>query len=202
MLRYIHGSNLPKFAKLQETMFQDRATQFLDRHGWSVSVNENGEERDQYDELNPLYVIWELEDGSHGGSMRFMPTTGRTMINEHFSHILGGVKLNSPFIWECTRFCISPRADRKAASALVLGGGELMDNFRLSHFCGVFDPPMERIYKLYRVEPKVIGSVGEGKDRLSVGLWGMKPEAWAPTLKKLGIDRKTSMMWFNQSFNR
>ena len=33
--------------------------------------------------LNPLYVIWEIPDGSHGGSMRFLPTSGRTMVHEH-----------------------------------------------------------------------------------------------------------------------
>ncbi len=202
MLRYVYGTDLNKFPKLSDTMFRDRAEQFSRRLGWEVSVNENGEERDQYDVLNPLYVIWELEDGSHGGSMRFLPTTGRTMVNEHFSNLTDGVKIESPFIWECTRFCISPRADRRAAAALVLGGGELMDNFRLSHFCGVFDPRMERIYRLYHVNPDVIGSAGEGKDRIGVGLWEMKPEAWAPTLKRLGIDRETSRAWFNRSFNR
>ncbi|NDR58970.1 acyl-homoserine-lactone synthase [Aliiruegeria sabulilitoris] len=202
MLRYVYGTDLDRFAKLRDTMFQDRAEQFSHRLGWEVSVNSRGEERDQYDVLNPLYVIWELEDGSHGGSMRFLPTSGRTMINEHFSHLLDGVKIESPFIWECTRFCISPQADRRAAAALVLGGGELMDNFMLSHFCGVFDPRMERIYRLYHVDPDIIGMTGEGKDRIGAGLWEMKPEAWAPTLKRLGIDRETSRSWFDLSFNR
>lgn len=202
MLRYVYGTELDRFAKLRDTMFRDRAEQFSRRLGWEVSVNTHGEERDQYDVLNPLYVIWELEDGSHGGSMRFLPTSGRTMINEHFSHLLGGTKIESPFIWECTRFCISPRADRRAAAALVLGGGELMDNFKLDHFCGVFDPRMERIYRLYHVDPDIIGMTGEGKDRIGAGLWEMKPAAWAPTLKRLGIDRETSLSWFNHSFNR
>ena len=202
MLRYVYGTDLDRFARIRDTMFLDRAEQFSHRLGWEVAVNAQGEERDQYDVLNPLYVIWELEDGTHGGSMRFLPTSGRTMINEHFSHLLGGAKIESPFIWECTRFCISPRADRRAAAALVLGGGELMDNFKLSHFCGDIDPRMERIYRLYHVEPDVIGSTGEGKDRIGVGLWEMKPQAWAPTLTRLGIDRDTSLAWFDRSFNR
>jgi acyl homoserine lactone synthase len=202
MLRYIYGNELHRHSTLRETMFRDRADQFSRRLGWEVRVNERGEEKDQYDLLNPLYVIWELDDGSHGGSMRFLPTVGRTMVNEHFSHLTDGVKIESPLIWECTRFCISPRADRRAAAALVLGGGELMDYFHLSHYCGVFDPRMERIYRLYHVQPDVIGSSGEGKDRIGVGLWEMKPEAWAPTLKRLGIDRNTSQRWFDHSFNR
>ena len=202
MLRYVYGNQLNRFPMLRDTMFHDRAEQFSRRLGWEVTVNVRGEERDQYDDLNPLYVSWELEDGSHGGSMRFLPTVGRTMINDHFSHLTDGVEIVSPFIWECTRFCISPRADRRAAAALVLGAGELMDNFQLSHFCGVFDPRMERIYRLYHVDPDVIGSAGEGKDRIGVGLWEMKAAAWQPTLSRLGITRETSLSWFDLSFNR
>lgn len=202
MLRYVYGHSLSKFPVLRDTMFRDRAEQFADRLGWDVEVDAKGHERDQYDALNPIYVIWELADGTHGGSMRFLPTVGQTMINDHFAHLTDGVRIESPLIWECTRFCISPRADRRAAAALVLGAGELMDNFQLSHFCGVFDPRMERIYRLYGVEPDVIGAAGEGADRIGVGLWEMKTEAWPKTLKRLGIDRKTSLQWFDIAFNR
>ena len=48
----------------------------------------------------------------------------------------------------------------------------------------------------------MIGSAGDGKDRIGVGLWEMKPEAWQPTLSRLGIDRATSQSWFDLSFNR
>lgn len=200
MLRYVYGHQLETFPTLADTMFRDRATQFSGRLGWDVCVDSIGHERDEYDALNPLYVIWELPNGRHGGSMRFLPTTGQTMINDHFSHVYDGARLESPLIWECTRFCVSPSADRRAAAALVLGAGELMANFHLDHFCGVFDPRMERIYRLYGVNPDVIGTVGDGDDRIGVGLWEMKPEAWAPVLRRLGITRDISKEWFAQSF--
>ena len=200
MLRYIYGHQLDRFPLLRDTMFEDRAEQFARRLGWDVAVDAAGQERDGYDAADPLYVIWELADGTHGGSMRFLPTTGPTMINDHFLHVTDGVRIESPLIWECTRFCISPRADRRAAAALVLGAGEIMANFHLDHFCGVFDPRMERIYRLYGVEPDVIGTTGEGAARIGVGLWEMRPEAWAPVLRRLGIDRATSAEWFARSF--
>ena len=81
MIRYIYGDELHRYPRLARSMFLDRAVQFRDRQGWDVIVNEAGEERDEYDALNPLYVVWERADGTHGGSMRFMPTTGRTMVN-------------------------------------------------------------------------------------------------------------------------
>ena len=107
MIRYIYGNDLHKFPKLARTMFLDRADQFKTRLGWDVTVDDRGFERDAYDDENPLYVIWENRDGSHGGSMRLLPTVGRTMVNDHFIHLTDGVRIESPLIWECTRFCLS-----------------------------------------------------------------------------------------------
>ena len=66
MLRYIYGDELSRFPHLQATMFRDRARQFRDRLNWSVTVDRGGFETDAYDAANPLYVIWEEPDGSHG----------------------------------------------------------------------------------------------------------------------------------------
>ncbi len=139
MLRYVYGHDLHQFPLLRDTMFRDRADQFKTRLGWEVRVNEAGEERDEYDAMNPLYVIWQNEDGTHGGSMRFLPTVGQTMVNDHFSHLTDGVHIESPLIWECTRFCLAPGAERRVSAGLVLGAGEVMANFHLKHFVGVFD---------------------------------------------------------------
>ncbi|KPN63578.1 N-acyl-L-homoserine lactone synthetase [Aliiroseovarius crassostreae] len=201
MLRYIYANDLSRFPLLRDTMFRDRAEQFSKRLGWDVAVNASGEERDQYDELNPLYVIWEMADGRHGGSMRFMPTVGRTMVNEHFSHLTGGVTVESPLIWECTRFCLSPKADRRASAALALGAGELMSAFQLKHYIGVFDPRMQRIYRLMGLEPEVIGSAGEGRDEIGVGLWSMDETAFEPTLKRVGVSREMSRGWLRYSLS-
>ena len=54
MLRYVYGEELAKFPLLRDTMYRDRAHQFVTRLKWDVSVNSAGEERDEYDALNPL----------------------------------------------------------------------------------------------------------------------------------------------------
>ena len=201
MLRYVYAKDLHNFPKLARTMFQDRADQFRTRLGWDVDIDAQGQEKDQYDRLNPLYVIWEEQDGGHGGSMRFLPTTGRTMTNEHFLHLTDGVRVESPFIWECTRFCLSPSADRRASAALALGAGEIMDTFKLEHFVGVFDPRMERTYRLLGLVPDVVGMGGEGRDRIGVGLWAMDESAFEPTLKKVGVSREVSQGWLRYSLD-
>ena len=199
MLRYLYTKNLYCFPKLCESMFKDRTDQFKTRLNWQVSVDEQGWERDEYDALNPLYVIWENADGSHGGSMRFLPTTGPTMVNEHFSDIIGGGSIQSPAIWECTRFCMSRNADSRIAAALMLAGGELMRKFSVRHFVGVFDARMTRIYRMIGSSPEVLGSKGKGREQISIGLWHYSPDARARVLKRAGLSSAISEHWFNRA---
>ncbi|MDK3073406.1 acyl-homoserine-lactone synthase [Sedimentitalea sp. JM2-8] len=199
MLRYIYANDLHKFPKLARTMFEDRADQFKTRLGWDVDVDAKGQERDQYDRLNPLYVIWENADGTHGGSMRFLPTTGPTMVNDVFGHLTGAV-ISSALIWECTRFCLSRSAASNVAAALMLAGGEIMTGFGIRHFVGVFDARMVRIYRLIGSSPEVLGSDGEGRDKISVGLWEFTPEAKAQIARRSGISPELSRLWFDRAF--
>lgn len=200
MIRYIYGNDLTRYPALARDMFRDRACQFKDRLGWDVSVNQSGEERDEYDALNPLYVIWENADGSHGGSMRFLPTTGRTMVNDHFIHLTDGVRIESPFIWECTRFCLARGAAAHVAAALMLAGGEIMQNFDVQHFVGVFDARMVRIYRRIGASPDVLGSQGAGREQISVGLWGFSPDAQAAVARAAGLTPVQSRQWFEHAF--
>ena len=181
-------------------MFRDRATQFQSRLGWAVHVNEDGLERDEYDDLNPLYVIWQRADGSHGGSMRFLPTTGRTMVNEHFTELLGGGTIESPEIWECTRFCLAPGAEARFSAALMLAGGEIMTGFGIRHFVGVFDARMVRIYRLIGAAPEVLGSQGSGKDEISVGLWHYSERLQTKVAQSARLSPELTRSWFDRAF--
>ena len=206
MLHYIYANDLRQFPTLRDGMYRDRAVQFKRRLGWEgVDVDEKGYEIDNYDRLNPLYIIWQLEDGTHGGSMRMMPTIGQTMINDHFINLTDGVRIESPLIWECTRFCISPRADRKATAALVIAAGELMDEFALEHFVGVFFDKMERVFSLSDIKPDILG-VADNADaagqRIAVGTWEITGKCMQRNLKRVGITREMSKRWFRASFDR
>ncbi|WP_299781272.1 acyl-homoserine-lactone synthase [uncultured Roseobacter sp.] len=202
MLRYIYADQLSRHKKLAQSMFQDRADQFKTRLGWEVSVDEQGFERDEYDAMNPLYVIWEMPDGTHGGSMRFLPTTERTMVNDHFTRLMGGGTITSPLIWECTRFCLNREAPSRVAAALMLGGGEIMSGFGVKHFVGVFDARMVRIYRMIGSSPEVLGSEGKGRDAISIGLWEFAPEAQAKVALRAGVSPELSRLWFDRAFGR
>jgi N-acyl-L-homoserine lactone synthetase len=171
MLRYLYADQLKNHPPLADEMFTHRADQFRTRLGWDVNVDARGHERDEYDALNPLYVIWETPEGGHGGSTRFLPTTGPVMINDHFDHLIDA-PITSPLIWECTRFCMAPGQGAHVAAALMLGGGELMNGFGVRHFVGVF----------------------------SVGLWAFEADAQMRVAERAGISPALSQSWFNRAF--
>lgn len=196
MIRYLPADSLDRHPVLAREMFRDRAAQFRDRLRWEVTVDDRGEERDEYDGKDPLYVIWETEAGGHGGSMRFLPTTGDTMINDHFLHLTDGVEIRSPFIWECTRFCLAPGAGRRVSAALMLAGLDLGLGQGLSHAVGVFDAPMERVYRALGWAPDILGE----RDGVAVGLWAFEAERREILLRRAGLEAETADRWYRDAF--
>jgi acyl homoserine lactone synthase len=201
MIRFIYASNLREYPLLAETMFLDRAEQFQKRLGWDVDVNEFGWERDQYDDLDPLYIIWEDVNGRHAGSMRTLPTIGRCMTNEHFAHLTDGVEITSPLIWECTRFCLAPGAPSKVAAGLLMAGLEMGLRFGLSQALGVFDARMPRVYGRLGHMPDVIGTSSDGRDAISVGVWDINESAKEEISRRSGIPLSDVAAWFDASFS-
>ena len=132
--------------------------------------------------------------------MRFLPLDGPTMVNDHFGSLLGGKPLRDPKIWECTRFCLRDGVPGHVAGALMLAGGELMRHFKLTHLLGVFDARMIRIYRMIGASPEVLGSSGEGRDQISVGLWGYSHTDRAKVLLRAGVSSDASEHWFRRSF--
>jgi N-acyl-L-homoserine lactone synthetase len=201
MIRFLYADQLSQHPVLADSMFKDRARQFKHRLDWEVTVDAQGWEVDEYDRLNPLYIVWEQPDGTHGGSVRVMPTTGRIMTNEHFLDLTGGVRIASPLIWECTRFCLSPDAGPGVAAALLAAGTELGLRFGLEQALGVIYAKTIPLYRRIGCAPDVIGSRGEGRERISVGLWPVTVEARAEISRKSGIPLSVMARWFDASFS-
>lgn len=200
MIRFLTAQQLNEFPALRDGMFRDRADQFVTRLGWDVSVDENGFERDEYDAMNPLYVICEDLLGQHAGSMRFLPTYGNNMIADHFNELLGDRQIKDSGIWECTRFCLAPNAGPLVAGRLMSAGGEMLRGFGLQGFAGVFDARMVRIYQRIGSEPEILGATGDGSDRISVGIWRFTDAARARVARRAGWAESTVSYWFKRQF--
>ena len=201
MIRFIYADQLSHYPLLAESMFKDRAAQFKDRLDWDVTVDENGWEVDEYDRLNPLYIIWENAEGRHGGSVRIMPTVGRTMTNEHFRDLTGGVSIRSPLIWECTRFCLAPDAPVGRGGGAARGGGRARPALRAGAG-GRRDLRQDRRRSTGASAGARTSSAagGEGRDRISVGLWPITVEARAEISRRSGIPLSVMARWFDASF--
>jgi acyl homoserine lactone synthase len=196
MIRYLYASELPEHPALAAAMFRDRTAQFRDRMGWDVTVDELGWETDGYDALDPLYVVATDAEGGHAGSMRFLPTTGATMLSEVFPHLLGGTRIVAPGVWECTRFCLAPGAAAGTARRLLLAASELGLGLGLSGSLGVFDVPMLRVYRRLGWRPEVLGQ----RDGIAAGLWSFSDETHDALLTACGIAPRDSRSWFEATF--
>lgn len=201
MIRYVYADQLSAFPVLWDSMYKDRNSQFKQRLNWEVTVNEHGHEMDEYDSLNPMYVIYEDTDGRHAGSIRILPTIGRTMTNEHFLNLTGGVRIASPFIWECTRFCLAPGASAGVAAALLGAGIELGLRFGLDQAVGVVYTKTLPIYRRIGWMPDVIGTDSAERDSISVGLWEISEEARAEISRRSSIPLELMAHWFDESFD-
>lgn len=181
MIRFLSFDQLS--LDLADSMFRHRTEQFKDRLGWDVKVNDCGWEYDEYDDLDPTYIIWE-EGGVHRASIRALPTTGRTMTNEHFLHIIKK-PISHPLIWECTRFCIAPDGSSREAAGVLYGGLEWGLRQGLKQALGVFDSRMPRIYARLGHAPTIIGEA----DGISVGLWDVTKEAQERIAERSKLNR-------------
>jgi N-acyl-L-homoserine lactone synthetase len=172
---FIRHEDLEAHARVSSQMFRDRARQFKVRLGWDVHVTADGVEVDDYDAPPAVYAI-ASDQGRHVGSVRLKPTTGPTMINDHFGD-LAGRPLMSKGLAEVTRFCLAPDAPKGTAAALMLATNAWGAACDLEGVLAVFDFRMERIYRLLGHAPEVLGSRGEGRARVSAGIWRRDPMA-------------------------
>ncbi|MGH8658045.1 MAG: acyl-homoserine-lactone synthase [Gammaproteobacteria bacterium] len=99
-------------------MFRLRHTVFYQRLRWDVkSVGDL--ERDDYDDMAPVYIVSRDHHSKVDGCLRLFPTTGSYMLKGTFSELLRGeLAPSDPHIWELSRFTVTPssREDCRQAS--------------------------------------------------------------------------------------
>lgn len=103
-----------KDAALLDQMYRLRSRVFADRLAWNVSRS-NGQERDQFDEFEPTYIL-ALSDGDVViGCARLLPAIGPTMLQQVFPQLLSAGWLDAdPSMIESSRFCVDTARSRGA----------------------------------------------------------------------------------------
>jgi len=90
--------------ELENAMAAYRHKIFIERLGWPLPV-ENGQERDQFDHPDTLYVVARDLEGAICGCARLLPTTEPYLLGEVFPQLMGGAPIpRSHEVWELSRF--------------------------------------------------------------------------------------------------
>lgn len=157
MIIVIDALNKHKFPGVLREMHKLRARVFGERLGWDVTIV-NGEERDQFDDLDPVYGIGVDQKGQVVSCVRALQTTGPHMLSDVFSDILDGEPpLRSPTLWESTRFCVDTKrlsnakggqgSISHATCELLISALEYARKAGVTDIVTVIDPIMDRILK-------------------------------------------------------
>ena len=170
MILVVDALNADRFGDLLDDMYRLRARVFGERLGWNVKI-ENGREIDEFDSLDPAYVIGLDDDGHVVACVRALQTTGPHMLADVFSSILDDEPpLRSATIWESTRFCVdTERLTRgngrhsisRATCELMIGSLEYAQGAGITDIVTVIDPVMDRVLK--RSDNAPYGYVGSKK---------------------------------------
>jgi len=138
------------------SMFELRHDVFIKRLGWDLDGHE-GQERDQFDHEDAVYLVLENDKKQVIASARLLPTTSPNLLGDIFPELTHPLLPPvSETIWEVTRVVVDHRKERLACSniknvsgALWCGLAEFGLAMNLSHFVSVSDLRLERI--LHRV---------------------------------------------------
>ena len=187
----VYARDLHAFPGLADQMFRQRAEQFSERLGWRLAVDGEGRERDRFDEDNPIYLIVTDDKGKHHGSTRLMPTTGPTMIADEFSHLTDGVQIESPNVWEVTRFFVSEDASRRVAPALMWAGCALALRSGVGAYVGVTGAHMVRVFTACGWPPEVIGRGQSDEGDICACLWEVSVDQRDRLRRRAGIPAGT-----------
>lgn len=204
MIIIVDGLNRGQFQPLLNDMFRLRARVFAGRLGWEVNIK-NGMEIDQFDHMDPSYIIGVDDEMNVISCARVLQTTGAHMLSDVFNAILCGQEpVRSPNIWESTRFCVdtkrlkgekSKQTISTATCELMVGVLEYAQESGITDIITVIDPVMDRVLKRSNNAPH--GYVGEtvpmGKVKALAALLDCTDDRIANVREFAGIDGEIFM---------
>jgi N-acyl-L-homoserine lactone synthetase len=152
MIRMVTRDNAERHVGNLHQMHRLRKAVFKDRLGWDVSVS--GElEFDEFDALEPSYLLSMDRYGTLNGCVRLLPTTGPNMLRDIFpSFVTKGVVPRSERVWEASRFAVGKNATAEAGVSqttydLLIGVLKFGLSNGISTIACVVDVRMERILR-------------------------------------------------------
>ncbi|MEC5160174.1 acyl homoserine lactone synthase [Janthinobacterium sp. CG_23.3] len=158
----------------ERNMYRLRHSMFRERLGWDVHT-QDGMEFDEYDQLNPMYMMAK-EGGTLHGCWRMLPTTGPNMLRDVFSMLLDGEAPCGEDIWELSRFAVLKQDSTAFGLStlpiqMMLHVVRLARKYGVNHLVTVTTPAMERMLKHANITPRRLGPVVQMGVARAVALW-------------------------------
>lgn len=108
MIHAVTTSSAACYRAALDEMHRQRARIFVDRLGWTIPVQPDGREIDQFDGPEAVYLLALDEAGACQGSLRLLPTTGPHILGDLFTDLCDGPVPRAEDCMEISRFCTAP----------------------------------------------------------------------------------------------
>ena len=198
MIHVIDAKDRALAPRVIDEMHRLRARVFWDRMRWEVVV-ENGRERDEFDQLDPVYLVHMDEEGRALACLRFLTTTGPHMLSDTFPQLMDdGEPIRSPTIWESSRFCVdTARIERnpgghsvnQVTGELLCGAYAFGLQAGLTHFTSAFDAMMHRVLRRAGAEHDLLGRPQRvGRVMAMAGLFEITAERIEIIRERCGVE--------------
>lgn len=138
---------------LYEALCEYRHDVFIRKMGWELTGRRTGQEEDEFDTSDALYIVCRDIDGRICGSARLLPTTRPYLLGNVFSHLAAEPLASSPAVWELSRFSsTSTRDARDLARMLFLRALDVAGQEGATRVVGVMSLAMERLCRSFGVQ--------------------------------------------------
>lgn len=171
MLNVLDHEDFDRFARLRDSMFRDRAAQFIARHQWDLPLAPGGHEVDEFDGPGTLYCV--IEEGMrHVASVRLRAARDGSMVERHFAPLWDRFAPELRDKWEVTRLLVAPNPGGKGMiGELLIGLCELCLRRSIPSFFGVVFPAVARTLARAGWAPRVLGRMEHGGQDLLLCVW-------------------------------
>ena len=191
----IESRQFAEFGHLLDQMFNLRHRVFCEQLKWVEA--EGGHERDQYDDLNPIYLFHTDPNAQYVyAAARLMPTSGPTLLTDVFSATVpDAVAFQSPFVWEITRLCVDDELMKKhypnrrvleVLRMMLLAGMEFGARNGVETFLSNFDDVRLRIWRRAGARIDIVGRTEAFSTPVMLGLTETGRDALQAVRDQLG----------------
>ena len=185
--------------RLLDQFFRLRKSVFCDQLRWDIPAS-GDQERDQYDAMDPVYLLWCSNDRQQlYGGMRLMSTTGPTLLYDVFRRTFPtAAELSAPGIWEGTRMCVDTDALQRdhpeieagrAFGLMLLALCECAMAHGIHTMISNYEPHLKRVYQRAGAEVDELGRAdGFGRRPVCCGAFEVSPRIRDQMRSALHVD--------------